>query len=82
MVVNVAINKNNGRLSGKPDILTRGFMLTDELDEILDKLHSRLQQTVDTSNGNVENEILRAVKSYIYQETKRNPFIFVTVNKV
>jgi len=31
-------------------------------------------------NGNLERDILRSLKSYLYQEINRNPFIFVMIN--
>lgn len=80
MVVNVQINKKTGKLQGKPEILTRGFMLPEETDTVLENLQNRIKKTVSKNgNGNLENEVLRSLKSYLYQETKRNPFIFVTV---
>ncbi len=82
MVINLAIRKQDGSLISKPNILTRGFMLPEEFDVIEEGLHSRLQQAVAKSNGNMEKEILQSVKSYLYQETKRNPYIFLTVNKI
>ena len=82
LVVNVAVSDDDGRLKGQPEILTRGFMLPDELDTLVDGLTSQVQSTVAKSNGNLEHEILRSVKSYLYQETKRNPYIFVTVNRI
>jgi ribonuclease J len=82
LVVNAAVSKDSGHLKGNPEILTRGFMLPEELDTIVDGLTSQVQRAVAKSNGNMEYEILQAVKSYLYQETKRRPYIFVTVNKV
>jgi len=82
VVVNLVINKESGELVSKPEILTRGFMLSEELDEIMDDLQSHLQKIVAKSNGNLENEIIRNLKSTLYQETKRNPYIFVTVNRI
>ena len=81
MVVNVEVDQQSGNLKGKPEIITRGFMLQEELDEIVGVLHSRLQQTIAKSNGNLQHELLRTVKSYIYQETRRNPYIFVNVTR-
>lgn len=82
VVVNLVINKESGELVSKPEILTRGFMLSEELNEIMDDLQSHLQKIVAKSNGNLENEIIRNLKSTLYQETKRNPYIFVTVNRI
>jgi len=80
MVVNLQMNKSSSKLRGKPEIITRGFMLPEESDGLISGLENRIEKTVSKSNGNLENEVLRAVKSYLYQETKRNPYIFVTVN--
>jgi ribonuclease J len=82
LVVNLAVSKDNGRLKGQPEILTRGFMLPNELDTLVEGLTGQVQSAVAKSNGNLENEVLRSVKSYLYQETKRNPYIFVTINRV
>lgn len=81
IVVNLNVNKNSGKLQGKPEITTRGFMLPEESDALIEGLHNQIQKTVNKSNGNLENEVLRSLKSFLYQETKRNPFIFLTVNR-
>jgi ribonuclease J len=81
LVVNVNVDKKDGRLLSKPDILTRGFMLPEEFKSISDGLENRVKKALDNANGNPESDILKSVKSYLYQETKRNPYIFVTVNR-
>lgn len=82
VVVNLAVSNENGALLGTPEILSRGFILSEELDQIKDELQSSLRQVVSKSNGNLENEIIRNLKSTLYQETKRNPYIFVTINRI
>jgi ribonuclease J len=81
ILVNVNIDKNNGQLKSKPSIITRGFMLPEELDLVTDGLQSSIQSTIDKSNGNLEYEIMRELKNHLYQVTKRSPFIFVNVNQ-
>ncbi|MDY6866467.1 MAG: ribonuclease J [Chloroflexota bacterium] len=81
MVVNLNVNKKTGKLRGQPEILTRGFMLPEELDNVMGSLNDRINKTVSKSNGNLEKALLQSLKSYFYQETKRSPFIFVTVNR-
>jgi len=81
IIVNLDINKKTGDLKGKPEIITRGFMMPDELEAIMGRLQNQLQKTVSKSNGNLEKSVLQSVKSYLYQEMKRSPFIFVTVNR-
>ena len=80
MVVNLVINKS-GQLTGDPEIISRGFMLPEEMEMLLGGLIKQLQKTVRQSDGNLEKQVLRNVKSFLYQETKRNPFIFVNINQ-
>ncbi len=81
MVVNLNVSKKTGKLKNEPEILTRGFMLPEELDNVMGSLNDRIYKTVSKSNGNLEKAVLQSLKSYFYQETKRSPFIFVTVNR-
>jgi len=81
LVVNVDIDGKSGQLAGKPEILTRGFMLSDEMDLMEDELQNRVRKAVKNGNGNLERDILRSLKSYLYQEVNRNPYIFVMVNR-
>ena len=82
LVIDVVITKENGQLIGNPNILTRGFMLPEELDTMIDGLKRQIKKTVKKTTKELESEIIRSVKSYLYKETKRSPLIFVTVNKI
>ena len=81
MVVSVCLDKQTGKVRGNPEITSRGFMLQEEFEAVLGGLRNQLQNTIAHSNGNLEYEVMRSLKSYVYQETKRNPYIFVTVNQ-
>jgi len=81
MVVNLDVNKKTGKLRNDPEILTLGFMLPQELENVIGSLNNQIQKTVEKSNGNLEKDIMHSLKSYFYRETKRSPFIFVTVNQ-
>ncbi|NLN69633.1 MAG: ribonuclease J [Chloroflexi bacterium] len=81
IVVNLAVDGQTGQLRGEPQILSRGFILAEELEALLEGLKTKLNQTVRDANGNLEKQVLRTVKSFLYEETKRNPFIFVNINR-
>ncbi len=81
MVINLSVDHQSGQLRGEPDIITRGFILSEEFDPLADNLQKEVKNAVRQSNGNLENQVLRTVKSFLYQETKRNPFIFVNINE-
>jgi ribonuclease J len=82
LVVNLDVDPKTGRLQGEPDIVTRGFMLQDDLESIMNGLNKQVKKTVNGShNGNLERDILKSLKSYLYNETKRNPYIIISANK-
>jgi ribonuclease J len=81
MMVHLDVDRQTGKLKRKPEIITRGFMLSDELDDVMDGLYDRLKSSVNKANGNIEKAVLQSLKNYFYQETKRSPFIFVAVNE-
>jgi ribonuclease J len=81
IVVNVDVNQHNDELQGTPEILTRGFMMPEEMDQMEGELQNRVKNAIQNGNGNLERDILRSLKSYLYQEVNRNPYIFVMVNR-
>ena len=81
LLVKSEVDKKTKQLKSKPEIITRGFMLPDEFEAIADSLQSRIQSTISSANGNLENAIMRELKGYLLQETKRNPYIYVIVNE-
>jgi len=83
LMVRVDVDRKTHQLKGEPKITTRGFMLDEEFESIHKGLKNRLKTTVKKSNGNgnLEREILSAVKTYIFSETKRSPYIFVATNR-
>ena len=81
MMVHLDIDRQSGKLKHKPEIYARGFMLPEELDNVMDGLYDRLKDSVEKANGNVEKAVLQSLKNYFYQETKRSPYIFVAVNE-
>jgi ribonuclease J len=80
MLVNLNISRN-GKLTSPPEVQTRGFMTQVEMEAIKVGLQPVLEKAVKKSNGNLEKEVLQSVKSYLYREVQRSPYIFVTVNK-
>ena len=81
IMVRLDVDGKSGQLKGEPEITTRGFMLEEEFDSIHKGLKNRLKKTVKNANGSLEKDVLNTVKSYIFSETKRNPYIFVATNR-
>ncbi|MCJ7695198.1 MAG: ribonuclease J [Anaerolineaceae bacterium] len=78
MLVNLTLNKNSGKLLDT-EIITRGFMLSEDAGTITGRLKEKIARQVGNSNGNIQKDIQNLVKSFIFDETKRRPVVFVTI---
>ena len=74
-------DKYSGRLLGDPEILTRGFVSSDEAAELIPEVRGRILDIVNGGGFEAEKDIASAVKSFLYNETKRRPMVFVTLSK-
>ncbi len=81
MIINLVLDGKTGRLQKQPEIITRGFMMSDELDSVIDGVNNKLKKIVKNHNGNLERSVIKSIKSYLYNEVRRSPMIFVTVNR-
>jgi len=79
--VHINLNNNNA-LHGKPKIVSRGFAASQEANEILHNLEKPVRDSIENSNGNMEKNIIRTVKNYIYKKTRRKPTVLVTATKI
>jgi len=80
-LIDLNVDKYSGRLLGEPEILTRGFLSPDDAQELLPGVRNRIMDIVNGGGLDAEKDIASAVKSYLYNETKRRPMVFVTLSK-
>jgi ribonuclease J len=80
-LIDLNVDKYSGRLLGEPEILTRGFLSPDEANGLLPEVRKRIMDIVNGGGLDAEKDIAGAVKSFLYNETKRRPMVFVTLSK-
>ncbi len=80
-LIDLNVDKYSGRLLGEPEIITRGFLSPDEANVLLPEVRGRIMDIVNGSGLEAEKDIASAVKSFLYNETKRRPMVFVTLSK-
>lgn len=81
-LIDLSVDKYSGRLLEEPDIITRGFLSPEDAEELLPEVRHRIMDIVNGGGLEAEKEIASAVKSFLYNETKRRPMVFVTLSKV
>lgn len=82
VVISLVLEKGSGRLIEEPEILTRGFVYKRDAKELLNLAKNRITDTINRGNGNLQEDIEQTVKTFFYNETKRRPMVFVTINRL
>ena len=82
VLVNLTVDRLTGRLLDEPEIITRGFVVAKEAQDLLEAVRKRVVKTVHTSSGNLQQDVQQMLRSYLYNETKRRPQIFVSVSEI
>jgi ribonuclease J len=81
-VVNLSIDKYSNRLLDDPEILTRGFVSAEDAGTLIPAVRKRVVDVIHTGGMSVERDIVDVVRTFIFNETKRRPMVFVTMTKV
>ncbi len=81
VVVIIAVNRQTGKLVGRPDIVTRGFIDTREFKDMMEESRELLARTIDHGGGRVaewgfiNSKVKDTLERFYYQRTKRRPMI-------
>lgn len=81
MIVNLAVDKFTGKLNRAPEVISRGFIVMNDANNLIDGLRNRISDTAAKANGSMQKDVEQAVGNYLYSETHRRPMIFVNVFK-
>lgn len=81
VMIHLTLDRSGHSLAGEPEIITRGFILPRERDELLAQTRQRVIDTISRANGNLKHDIEETVRNYLYNETRRRPSVFVSVSQ-
>jgi ribonuclease J len=88
VVVIIAVNQQTGKLVGRPDIVTRGFVDTREFNEMIEESRELLSRTLDHGGGHIaewsliNTKVKDTLEKFYYDRTKRRPMILPFMVKV
>lgn len=86
--ISAVMEKNSRTIKGKPVITAKGFMYEKESDDIMRTIKIMLAEDFEKyikSSANIydlQNVIRKRLRTYLYQETKRNPVILPVIIEV
>jgi ribonuclease J len=81
VMISLNLDHSGHALVSEPEIVTRGFILPREADELLGQTRRKVADTVSRANGNLKRDVEEAVRAYLYNETRRRPMVFVSLNR-
>lgn len=77
--VHLALDPDNCELRQEPEIFTRGFIYTRDDADLLDETRAYIKETLKGLEGNVQKDLEKSLKSFLYSKTKRNPMVFISL---
>jgi len=88
VVVIIAVNRQTGKLVGRPDIVSRGFVDTKESKVMIENSRDLIARTLDHSGNRpaewylISTKVKDTLSDYYYGQTKRRPMILPFMVKV
>ncbi len=88
VVVIIAVNRQTGKLIGRPDIVSRGFVDTRESKDMLDESRDLVARILGHSGNRpaewsfINTKVKDILKKFYYEQTKRRPMILPFMVKV
>lgn len=81
-IVNLSIDKFTNRLLENPEIITRGFVSNEDAETLIPLVRKRVIDVIHNGGLDMQKDIVDVVKTFLYNETRRKPMVFVTLTKV
>ncbi|MBI4363784.1 MAG: ribonuclease J [Candidatus Doudnabacteria bacterium] len=91
-VVIMTIDRKSGKLTGQPDIISRGFIYMKGSEDLLKEVKHEVRKVVETKNGGrvpkepnwayIRSEVRDQIGEFLYQRTERRPMILPVVIEV
>ena len=88
VMVIIAINQQTGKLVGRPDIVSRGFVDTRETNDMLDESRDLVARVLDHGGarpadwGFINTKVRDTLNKFYYEQTRRRPMVLPFMVKV
>jgi ribonuclease J len=83
VLISVVLKKADGSLLAEPGVVSKGFILEHESEDVFTQVRQKVAEAVKTSsNGDMQKNIEQSARNYLYEETRRRPMVFVIISYV
>lgn len=79
LLIDLTVDKYSGRLIHDPEIITRGFITPQDAEMIIPAVRKKIMDIVNSGGQDNERVIVDAVRSFLFNETRRRPMVFVSI---
>jgi ribonuclease J len=82
VLVNLTLDEQSCHLREDPEIITRGFIYARNEEDLLGATRNLIKSVLDCSkNGELQGDLEQAIKSFLFNKTRRRPMVFVTMSR-
>ncbi len=81
LLIRLNLDRYSGSLRSDPEIISRGFSLARDVDGTLEGLRRKIVENISSVSSNLEKDIEQVARNYLYEATRRQPMIFVTISR-
>ncbi|MFC1918494.1 ribonuclease J [Chloroflexota bacterium] len=88
VMVIIAVNRQTGKLVGRPDIVSRGFIDTRESSDMIEESRNLVAQALDHGSarpadwGFINTKVRDTLTKFYYEQTRRHPMVLPFMVKV
>lgn len=80
VVVILAMDKQTGRVAGRPEVVSRGFVDMDESDGLIERARDHVVKSLQGADhivewGAVHAQVKESLAKFLYDETRRRPMV-------
>jgi ribonuclease J len=79
VLISLVLN-SKGKLHEEPEIISRGFIYKTDEDDIIEQTRVKVAEIVEKTQGDLHNELVRSIRSFLYSKTKKRPVVLTTMN--
>jgi len=81
-IIHLMLDCDEGNLLEEPDIITRGFVFTEDAGDLLSDARSLIREIVSQPfDGTLERRVEEELSKFFYTQTRRRPMIFVFASR-
>jgi ribonuclease J len=87
-IIVVTVDSQTGKVIGRPDVVTRGFVHLQTSEELIESAKDRVMESMAARGGNppewslFQNNIKDVLSKHLYERTKRRPMVIPVVMEV